>query len=122
MRLRLAHPPQDSKQMLKSTVVETHKKLGIYCLMAHPVKSACCAIDGEYYDIEGPYCQKPKLTTGAGDNLNAGFCLGMSLGLDAMSCLVLSVCTSGYYVRNAKSPSFEQVIEFAEQWGNGCLT
>jgi len=90
--------------------------------MAHPVKSACCAIGGEYYDIEGPYCQKPKLTTGISDNLNAGFCLGMSLGLDAMSCLVLGVCTSGYYVRNAKSPSFEQVIEFAEQWGNGYLT
>ena len=106
---------------LRYAVMETYKKLGIYCLMVHPVKSACCAIGGEYHELDGPYCQKPKLTTGAGDNLNAGFCLGMSLGLDAMSCLALGVCTSGYYVRNAQSPGFEQVIEFAEQWGLGKL-
>ena len=120
--LEIGIKPHDSEQMLKSAIMETHKNLGIYCLMAHPVKSACCAIGGEYYAIEGSYCQQPKLTTGAGDNLNAGFCIGMSLGLDATSCLVLGVCTSGYYVRNAKSPSFEQVIEFARQWGNGYLT
>ena len=114
--LDISIEPQESAGMLKSAVLKVYKKLGIYCLMVHPVKSACCAIGGQYYNIEGPYCKNPKLTTGAGDNLNAGFCLGMSLGPDALSCLALGVCTSGYYVRNAKSPNFEQVIKFAELW------
>jgi len=104
---------------LKVAVMETAKKLGIYCLMVHPVRSACCAIDGVYYETDGPYCQKPKLTTGAGDNLNAGFCLGQALGLDPLSSLTLGVCTSGYYVRNAKSPTFTDVVNFAQSWANG---
>ena len=106
-------------EKLKHAVVETHKRLGIYCLMVHPVRSACCAIGGEYYAIDGPYCEKPVLTTGAGDNLNSGFCLGQALGLDPLSSLALGVSTSGYYVRNAKSPSFEDVIGFIKQWDKG---
>jgi len=109
-------------EKLKHAVVETHKKLGIYCLMVHPVRSACCAIGNEYFTIDGPYCEKPVLTTGAGDNLNSGFCLGQALELDPLSSLTLGVATSGFYVRNAKSPTFDEVIEFIKQWGNGQVT
>ena len=101
---------------LKNTTTETYKKLGIYCLAVHPVKEACCCVDGQYYRVEGPYCEKPLLTTGAGDNFNSGFCLGQSLGLDPISALTLGVCTSGFYVRNAKSPTYDQVMDFAEKW------
>ena len=106
-------------EKLKHAVVETHKKLGIYCLMVHPVKSACCAIGDEYYSIEGPYCEKPVLTTGAGDNLNSGFCLGQALGLDPLPSLTLGVATSGFYVRNAKSPTYDEVIQFIKDWDAG---
>jgi len=106
-------------EKLKHAVVETHKRLGIYCLMVHPVRSACCAIGGEYYTIDGPFCEKPKLTTGAGDNLNSGFCLAQALGLDPLASLTLGVATSGFYVRNAKSPTFDDVIEFIRQWDAG---
>jgi len=106
---------------LKNATMATYKALGIYGVVVHPVKCACLAIENEYYYVDGPYCQKPKLTTGAGDNFNAGFCLAQSLGLDAVSSLTLGVCTSGFYVRNAKSPTFEDVINFAEKWGSGQL-
>ena len=104
---------------LEKTTKAVYEKMGIYCLVVHPVKSACCVINGEYFYTEGPYCQKPKLTTGAGDNFNAGFCLGQSLGLDPLSSLTLGVCTSGFYVRNAKSPTYDDAINFAKQWANG---
>ncbi|MCL2216384.1 MAG: hypothetical protein FWB91_05105 [Defluviitaleaceae bacterium] len=107
----------DYPECLKSAVMAVYKMLNIYCLVVHPVRSACCVIGGEYFFTDGPYCQKPKLTTGAGDNFNAGFCLGQALGLDPLSALTLGVSTSGFYVRNAKSPTFEQVIEFAHVWG-----
>ena len=110
----------DSEQdKLKAVVKATYEKLGIYCLMVHPVRSACCVVDGEYFYTDGPYCAKPKLTTGAGDNFNAGFCLGKALGLDPLSSLTLGVCTSGFYVRNAHSPTFDQVIDFTEKWATG---
>ena len=102
---------------LKNTTVETYKKLGIYCLVVHPVKEACCCIGGEYYQVGGPYCEKPVLTTGAGDNFNTGFCLAQALGLDPMDSITLGVCTSGFYVRNAKSPTYAEVMDFARQWG-----
>jgi len=103
---------------LKKTTEETYKKLGIYCLVVHPVKEACCVIDGKYYEVEGPYCEKPKLTTGAGDNFNSGFCLGQALGLDPTESITLGVCTSGFYVRNAKSPTYAEVMGFAKQWAD----
>ncbi|MCL2839632.1 MAG: hypothetical protein FWE05_02575 [Defluviitaleaceae bacterium] len=111
--------PENDTDKLQSAVMAVHKAMNIYCLVVHPVRSACCAIGGEYFSTDGPYCEKPKLTTGAGDNFNAGFCLGQALGLDPLASLTLGVSTSGFYVRNAKSPTFEQVIEFAQAWGDG---
>jgi sugar/nucleoside kinase (ribokinase family) len=106
---------------LKATTMAIYEELGIYCLMVHPVRSACCVINGEYYYADGPYCQKPVLTTGAGDNFNAGFCLGEVMGLDPLSSLLLGVCSSGFYVRNGHSPTYDQVIEFADKWAGGKL-
>jgi hypothetical protein len=107
---------------LKNTTVATYEKLGIYCLVVHPVKEACCCIGGEYFEVQGPYCEKPVLTTGAGDNFNTGFCLGQALGLDPTDSITLGVCTSGFYVRNAKSPTYADVMDFAKTWAdNGCI-
>lgn len=112
-------PAISDADKLQAAVEKTQSKLGIYCLVVHPVRSACCAVGGKYYYVDGPYCPKPKLTTGAGDNFNAGFCLGLALGLDALDSLTLGVCTSGFYVRNAQSPTFDQVITFAQNWSKG---
>ena len=111
--------PHDAPDKLKATTIAIYEHMGIYCLMVHPVRSACCVIDGEYYYTEGPYCPKPVLTTGAGDNFNAGFILGLTIGLDSLSALTLGVCTSGFYVRNGGSPTYDQVIEFAQKWADG---
>jgi len=112
-------PDYEGPDKLKNTTMSVYEKLGIHCLVVHPVRSACCVIDGEYYYTDGAYCPKPKLTTGAGDNFNAGFCLGQALGLDPLASLTLGVCTSGYYVRNAKSPTFDEVIAFVDDWSEG---
>ena len=107
---------------LKNTTMALSKKLNIYCLMVHPVKEACCSIGGNYYQVEGPFCAKPLTTTGAGDNCNAGFCLGQSLGLDPTTSLTLGVCSSGYYVRNAKSATYDELMGFVRSWAdNGSI-
>jgi hypothetical protein len=104
---------------LARTMPKVYERLGVYCLVVHPVKEAACCIGGEYCHVDGPFCERPVLTTGAGDNFNAGFCLGQALSLGAEDSLLLGVCTSGYYVRHAKSPTFEQVITFIGDWDSG---
>ncbi len=98
-----------------------YENLGVSRLVIHPVDRAACVVDGVYQEVEGPYCQTPKLTTGAGDNFNAGFIFGCLQGYDPENCLLLGVATSGYYVRNAHSPNIEQVRTFLSDWETGAL-
>ncbi|MCL2323027.1 MAG: hypothetical protein FWC47_13110 [Oscillospiraceae bacterium] len=107
------------EEMLKQIVIQNGEKLKIDCLVVHPTKEAMVYADGEYYYTKGPYCPKPVLTTGAGDNFNAGFCFGQALGLDYSLSLLLGVCTSGFYVRKAKSPSLDEILTFITEWENG---
>jgi sugar/nucleoside kinase (ribokinase family) len=98
-----------------------YKYLDIYSVVIHPVDRSCCVIDGEFYEETGPYVEKPKLTTGAGDNFNAGFMLGLLLDLKPNQALLTGMSTSGYYVRNAKSPEFNELIEFIGDWHEGLI-
>lgn len=103
---------------LDTLTTEIAKRLNIYSLVVHPVKEAATVCNGEYYHTLGPYEPEPKLTTGAGDNFNAGFCFGQVLGLSPKESLILGTATSGYYVRNAESPTKEKLISFLEEWSS----
>ena len=103
---------KDDKELSR----QVYKKLGIHTLAVHPVREAFAWCQGHYFHVTGPYCEKPVLTTGAGDNFNAGFSLGMALGLSAHQSLVLGVATSGFYVRNGESPSLPAVRAFLADW------
>ena len=101
---------------MQETVTKVYESLNIYCLVVHPVKDACAITEEGFFHVDGPYCEKPVLTTGAGDNFNAGFTLGMSLGMSPQDSLTLGVCSSGFYVRNARSANYKEVWDFAEYW------
>lgn len=101
---------------LEKLTTEIYQSLDIYCLVVHPVDKAAACINGEYYQTEGPYTPEPKLTTGAGDNFNAGFCLGQTLGFPVEESLILGTATSGFYVRNAGSPTKKDVLGFLNSW------
>jgi len=95
-----------------------YQYLKIDAVVVHPVDRSCTVIDSVYYEETGPYVKKPKLTTGAGDNFNAGYVLGLMLGLTPDQALLTGMSTSGYYVRNASSPKFNELIQFIEDWAN----
>ena len=54
--------------------------------------------------------------TSAGDNFNAGFMLGLLLGLTPDQALLTGMSTSGFYVRNAHSPNFKELYTFMKNW------
>ncbi|OQY39192.1 MAG: hypothetical protein B6226_02230 [Candidatus Cloacimonetes bacterium 4572_65] len=86
--------------------------LGIFCCVIHPIEGACSSFEKRATWIDGPYTPTPKLSTGAGDNFNAGFCFGLLNGLTPHQALYTGVATSGFYVRNAKSPNRLEIIDF----------
>ncbi|BDF58072.1 hypothetical protein CE91St36_08890 [Christensenellaceae bacterium] len=90
--------------------------LKVECLVIHPVDRACCYAGDTYYEVAGPYCEHPVLTTGAGDTFNSGFVLGWMNDYPYEQCLLCGVGASGYYVRNAKSPTTRELADFLENW------
>ena len=95
------------------------RKLALDAIVIHPVDRSCCVVDGKFFHELGPFVKKPKLTTGAGDNFNAGFVLGLFLGLTPDEALLVGMATSGFYVRNARSPLRQELIAFLDDWADG---
>jgi sugar/nucleoside kinase (ribokinase family) len=69
--------------------------------------------------LPGPVCPHPRKSTGAGDRFNAGFTLGLALGMVDPDCLALGCAASGFFVRNARSASHQELICFLNQWATG---
>ncbi len=104
---------EDDLKLMAQTI---RQELDLSCVVVHPTRCAACATrDGTYF-IEGPYCESPKITTGAGDHFNAGFMTGMTLGMSPEACLTIAVSFSGSYVRTAKSPSLSDIANFIRGW------
>ncbi len=108
----------DPEAAIESTSAAIREKLAIYGVIIHPRKSAAATLrtetgveTGRYV---GPFTSSPKLSTGAGDNFNAGFCLGQLAGLNVHQSLATGNHTSGFYVRNAHSPSLTELADFLD--------
>lgn len=68
---------------------------------------------------EGYFTPTPKLSTGGGDNFNAGLCFGLLHGLTLEESLHLGNATSGYYVRTGMSPNIRQLWDFIKNSEEG---
>ena len=55
-----------------------------------------------------------QISTGAGDNFNAGFCTAQLLQLDIEESLWLANAFSGHYVRTGESAGVNEIIDFFE--------
>jgi sugar/nucleoside kinase (ribokinase family) len=95
---------------------EILKHVPIDTVVIHPTAYALAASNGDVTVVKGPLAAKPKITTGAGDHFNSGFCLGKLLGFDNTLCLLAGVSTSGYYVRTAASPNVNELADFIRNW------
>lgn len=104
--------PAEEGEAVAAHAKAIREKLKISTVVIHPTSFAAAADAKGATFVKGPYVEKPKITTGAGDHFNAGFCLGMLSGGDIATSLQIGVATSGFYVRRAKSPSLEELRKF----------
>ncbi len=108
------HEPDD----LCALATQIGALLPIETLVVHPVRYAVAVTAGTASPVQGLFTARPKITTGAGDHFNAGFCLGKLLGLDNPQAVLTGVTTSGYYVRTGESPSVEDLAAMMRRWPN----
>jgi sugar/nucleoside kinase (ribokinase family) len=102
----------DPEAAIEENARAIREKLNVSCVVIHPRRSAAAATEASSAKFAGPFVQQPKISTGAGDHFNAGFCLGNLLGFSLEESLCTGVATSGYYVRTAESPTATQLAEF----------
>jgi sugar/nucleoside kinase (ribokinase family) len=118
--IRVAHVlgyegPVHTREHIGAAAAHISDALPIETVVVHPRAYALTASHGKVTsDVDGPFTDSPKISTGAGDHFNAGFCFGKLLGLPDDQATTVGVGTSGYYVRNAHSPSAAQLAAFLE--------
>lgn len=109
-------PVENTPENLQIMAERIRTALKLDTLVVHPTHDAACATpEGTAY-VKGPYCEKPKITTGAGDHFNSGFVTARLIGLSPEAALTVAVATSGFYVRTAVSPSLDELAEFIATW------
>ncbi len=105
-----------SPEGLTKLCQQIHKLVPVQTVVVHPTAYALASGPDGTALIEGPFTPHPKITTGAGDHFNSGFCLGKLLGLPTQRCLLVGVTTSGYYVRTGQSPSLNDLAGMLRNW------
>jgi hypothetical protein len=101
---------------LKEIAFFIFERINIQYLLVHPTESTIvCSYEG-LVEVQGKMVAQPKVLTGGGDNLNAGYCLGLLLGMKQAECALLGMATSGAYIQNGVSPSVSDLITYLQSW------
>ncbi len=106
--------PHNPEAAIEAMAVSIRKTLNINTVVIHPRGGAAAATAEKSASFAGPFVTQPKISTGAGDHFNAGFVGGQMIGLDLIEALCMGTATSGYYVRNAISPSAAHLADFVK--------
>ncbi len=99
----------------ESMAAAIREKMNVAIVVVHPRTGAAAADANGTAIFKGPFVKEPKISTGAGDHFNAGFCLGQIAELDLAGSLCVGTATSGYYVRNAATPDLSELAEFCRK-------
>ena len=80
-------------------------------IVVHLTGGAFCICRGGLFSRKNVHHEKPLISTGGGDNFNAGLTLGLLSDLHMNDCLALANAVSGFYVSHGYSPSQQEVLE-----------
>ncbi len=109
--LRIGAAIGEKENNLKAVGQAIYERLPITAILIHPV-DCCIAVTGDGISMErGTVVEQPCISTGGGDNFNAGFCLGQMLGLELSDSMILGMAVSGFYVENGYSPNLCELAE-----------
>jgi ADP-dependent phosphofructokinase/glucokinase len=107
---------QNDIPSLKATGASLFNTLSIDILLIHPIDRTLVFTKQGMLELEGYVVKEPKVQTGGGDNLNAGYCLGLLLGFDTPKCMLLGMAASGSYVQQGCSPGIDDLTDYIKAW------
>lgn len=90
-------------------------KLKINTLIIHTAKNSLAWDANGNYSNQPVYIDEPQISTGAGDNFNAGFCVAQLLAMDTEQSLMLANSTSNCYIKSGKSPSLNVLENYISE-------
>lgn len=89
--------------------------LGVECVVVHRTDLAASVQNGRYAEAAGPYCKTPKIKTGCGDIFNSGFVFAQAQRWPQDVCIMMGAMASGYYVRNARTATLEDIVAYCNE-------
>ena len=111
-------PPTSSKQLAEIAQM-LQSNLQIQGVVLHTARWAATANWKETVGVPGLYTATPKITTGAGDHFNGGFCCGLLAELSLAESLYIGMATANWYVRYGEEiPNIHNVLDMLEQIKN----
>ncbi|MDA0195672.1 MAG: hypothetical protein O2887_11810 [Bacteroidetes bacterium] len=90
--------------------------LSIDFLVIHPIDSSYSFTSGKSFKLEGRVIKNPKVSTGGGDNFNAGLYLGLLNKFSIEESMILAMATSGAYVLHGFSPNIDDLKSYLHLW------
>ena len=101
---------------LQTITAYIFSKITVHQVLVHPTdRSIICNKNG-VFEVKGRLVPEPRILTGGGDNLNAGFCLGLLMDLPIQQTMLLGMANSGAYITNGVSPEIGDLINYLEVW------
>lgn len=111
--LDLAPPGAD----LAATASALRARIGVSEVVLHNRSGNAVAWDGGAMAVAaGPHCAAPVKSTGAGDRFNAGYGLGLLLGLEPAQRLDLGSAVAGVFLRQGRSATQAELLAFLDAW------
>jgi sugar/nucleoside kinase (ribokinase family) len=98
-------------EVLGSTIFDY---LNIKTLVIHTSGTSMAWKDSASYQSDAFVLENPAISTGAGDNFNAGFCIGQLLELETTQALLLANLLAACYMKNGTSPGLAELLCFVE--------
>jgi hypothetical protein len=96
-------------------------KTTIHQVLIHSTDRSIVATQKQIFEVQNRLVSEPRIFTGGGDNLNAGFCLGLVLDLPVEQTMLLGMATAGAYTTYGASPNLGELVKYLEMWEKDLL-
>jgi sugar/nucleoside kinase (ribokinase family) len=87
-------------------------QLGVNTLLIREPRQAMAWTSAGRARVDTFHTATPRISTGGGDNFNAGYCFARLAGFDLHAALTVASAVAGLYVATADSPTRDQVVTF----------
>ncbi|MTI59450.1 MAG: hypothetical protein FH762_05585 [Firmicutes bacterium] len=84
-------------------------------IVIHPVAKALFLNEHQKAMISIPKIEKPVITTGGGDNFNAGYCWAKIHDFNSLEATVIGTLTASLYVKTGQSPNRKELVAYLEK-------